>query len=74
MQLNLNISTLVMFIIGIAVGVNFSVLYTLNYKTTTLDTLHKQIEQQQLTITKLTEQKESDLRLLRELRRQLKKN
>jgi len=73
MQLTINRDSLITFTIGLVVGVNFIVMFTLTHKNTDTSNLYQQIQKQQHTITVLTEQKESDLRLLQELRRQLKK-
>jgi len=73
MQLTINRDSLITFTVGLLVGINFVVMFTLTHKDQTTNSLHQQMQQQQHTITVLTEQKESDLRLLQELRRQLKK-
>lgn len=71
MKLDINNSSVIMGGVGTIVGMTIMIFTCMNTKIIKIENMHQIIQNQQIEITKLQEQKTSDLRLLRELRRQI---
>ena len=74
MKLDINESSIIMAGVGTIIGMTVMTFVYMSAKNTKIGHMYQTIQSQQVEITKLQEQKASDLRLLRELRRQLKDN